>query len=141
MSHLLDTCVISELVRPEPNKRLLQWFSEQDEDRLFLSVLTIGELERGIEKLATSRRKTRLAKWVREDLARRFEGRILSVDMPVTRRWGAITGASERKGRPLPVIDSLIAVTASVHALTVVSRNVPDFERCGVECLNPWQAV
>lgn len=141
MSHLLDTCVISELVRPEPNKHLLQWFSEQDEDGLFLSVLTIGELERGIEKLAASRKRTKLAKWVREDLARRFDGRVLSIDMPVARRWGVISGASERKGKPLPVIDSLIAATAIVHDLTVVSRNVPDFERCGVECLSPWQAA
>lgn len=140
MSHLLDTCVISELVRPEPNAGLLRWFPEQDEDGLFLSVLTIGELERGIEKLATSRRKKTLGKWVREHLARRFEGRLLPIDLPVAQRWGAIAGTSERKGRPLPVIDSLIAATAIVHGLTVVSRNVLDFERCGVDCLNPWQA-
>ncbi len=139
MSHLLDTCVISELVRPGPNEGLLRWFSEQDEDRLFLSVLSIGELERGIEKLATSRRKTSLGKWVREDLARRFDGRLLPINMPVAQRWGAIAGASERKGRPLPVIDSLISATAIVHGLTVVTRNVSDFERCGAECINPWQ--
>ena len=98
MSHLLDTCVISELVRPEPNTGLLRWFSEQDEDGLFLSVLTIGELERGIEKLATSRRKTTLGKWVREHLARRFEGRLLPIDLPVAQRWGAIAGAYRAQG-------------------------------------------
>jgi len=141
MSHLLDTCVISELVKPSPNEGLLRWFSEQDEDRLFLSVLTIGELERGIEMLATSRKKASLGKWVREDLARRFEGRLLIIDLRISQRWGAIVGASGRKGRPLPVIDSLISATAFVHGLTVVSRNVLDFERCGIECVNPWQTL
>ncbi len=139
MSHLLDTCVISELVRSEPNSGLLRWFSDQDEDRLYLSVLTMGELEKGVEKLAPSRRKTSLGKWVREDLARRFGDRLLPIDLSVTQRWGAIAGASERKGRPLPVMDSLIAATAMAHGLTVVSRNVSDFDRCGVQCVNPWQ--
>ena len=138
MSYLLDTCVISELVRPEPNADVLQWFYEHEEDRLFLSVLTIGELERGIGKLATSRRKTTLSKWVRNDLIHRFEGRLLPVDLPVVRHWGVTTGMSERKGFPLSVIDSLIAATAIVHGLIVVSRNVLNFERCSVDCLNPW---
>lgn len=138
MSHLLDTCVISELVKSEPSANLLQWFSSQDEDALYLSVLSMGELERGVEKLPTSRRKTRLSQWVRQDLAKRFEGRLLSLDLQVAQRWGAMVGASERKGRPLPVIDSLIAATAIVHGLSVVSRNVADFERCGVSCVDPW---
>lgn len=138
MSHLLDTCVISELVKSEPSANLLQWFSSQDEDALYLSVLSMGELERGVEKLPTSRRKTRLSQWVRQDLAKRFEGRLLSLDLQVAQRWGAMVGASERKGRPLPVIDSLIAATAIVHGLSVVSRNVADFERCGVTCVDPW---
>lgn len=138
MSYLLDTCVISELVKSEPSANLLQWFSSQDEDALYLSVLSMGELERGVEKLPTSRRKTRLSQWVRQDLAKRFEGRLLSLDLQVAQRWGAMVGASERKGRPLPVIDSLIAATAIVHGLSVVSRNVADFERCGVTCVDPW---
>lgn len=138
MSYLLDTCVISELVKSEPSANLLQWFSSQDEDALYLSVLSMGELERGVEKLPTSRRKTRLSQWVRQDLAKRFEGRLLSLDLQVAQRWGAMVGASERKGRPLPVIDSLIAATAIVHGLSVVSRNVADFERCGVSCVDPW---
>lgn len=140
MSYLLDTCVISELVKPEPSANLLEWFSDQDEEALYLSVLSIGELERGVEKLSASRRKTRLSQWVRQDLAKRFDGRLLSLDLRVAQRWGAMLGASERKSRPLPVIDSLIAATAIVHGLSVVSRNVADFERCSVECVNPWSA-
>ena len=136
MSRLLDTCVLSELVKTEPNANLLRWFEQQDEDTLYLSVLTLGELERRIEKLPASRKKNRLAQWVREDLARRFEGRVLGIDAQTAQRWGAMVG--ERKGRPLPVIDSLIAATALVHSLSVVSRNVSDFERCGVVCDDPW---
>ena len=138
MSRLLDTCVLSELVKTEPNANLLRWFEQQDEDTLYLSVLTLGELERRIEKLPASRKKNRLAQWVREDLARRFEGRVLGIDAQTAQRWGAIVGASERKGRPLPVIDSLIAATALMRGLSVVSRNVSDFERCGVVCDDPW---
>lgn len=140
MSHLLDTCVISELVKPEPNASLLRWFSSRDEAHLYLSVLTLGELERGVAKLPASRKKAKLGAWVRGDLARRFEGRILNIDVAVVQGWGAMVGASERRGRPLPVIDSLIAATAIAHNLRVVSRNAPDFERCGVECVNPWEA-
>lgn len=139
MNHLLDTCVLSELVKGAPNEGVLDWIAKQDEDALFLSVLTLGELEKGIEKLTGSRRKTALFNWLHEDLPLRFEGRILSIDLAITQRWGLIVGASERKGRPLPVIDSLIAATASVHNLSVVSRNVSDFEKCGVACMNPWQ--
>jgi toxin FitB len=117
MSRLLDACVLSELLRSGPNASLLRWFEQQDEDTLYLSVLTLGDLERGIGKLPASRKKNRLAQWVREDLARRFEGRILSIHAQTAQRWGAIVGASERKGRRLPAIDSLIAATALIHGL------------------------
>lgn len=138
MSYLLDTPVVSELVRRVPNPGVIEWMDAQDENRLFLSVLTLGELEKGIAKLADSRRKTSLRKWVRSDLAMRFEARLLTLDRQVAERWGLLVGASERKGRPLPVIDSLISATAIAHGLTVVSRNAPDFERCGAPCHNPW---
>jgi toxin FitB len=138
VTHLLDTCVISELVKPVPDANLLRWFAEHDEDSLYLSVLSIGELERGIAKLPASRKKTRLGAWVREDMVQRFEGRLLAIDLAVVQRWGAMAGASERRGRPLPVVDSLIAATAVEHQLHVVSRNVDDFERCGVKCISPW---
>ncbi len=138
MSYLLDTPVVSELVRRVPNPGVIEWMDAQDENRLFLSVLTLGELEKGIAKLADSRRKASLRQWVRSDLATRFEARLLTLDRHVAERWGQLVGASERKGRPLPVIDSLISATAIAHGLTVVSRNASDFERCGAPCHNPW---
>ena len=138
MSWLLDTPVVSELVRVDPDPGLVEWLDSQDENTLYLSVLTIGELEKGIAKLADSRRKTTLRKWVRSDLLIRFETRLLTIDHRVTSHWGVLVGTSERKGRPLPVIDSLIAATAMTHELTVVTRNLPDFERCGVSCVSPW---
>lgn len=138
MSFLLDTCVISEFVKQSPLRRVLDWVDGQEESTLYLSVLTIGELEKGIAKLPVSARKTRLTTWVRRDLTARFSGRILTIDARVAARWGRIAGASERRGSPLPVVDSLIAATALVHDLQVVSRNTTDFMRCGVVCLNLW---
>ena len=138
MSWLLDTPVLSELIRATPKESVIDWLQAQDENDLFLSVLTLGELEKGIAKLSDSRRKTTLRKWVRTNLMARFETRVLVIDHNVASRWGTLVGTSERKGRPLPVIDSLIAATAIAHELTVVSRNAKDFERCGIPCLNPW---
>lgn len=138
MSFLLDTSVVSELVRKNPHLPVLKWIGEQDETSLYLSVVTIGEIEKGIARLPASARRTRLQSWVRRDLIGRFGERLLAVDIRAATRWGMVTGDSERRGVPLPVIDSLIAATASVHGLAVVTRNVADFERCGVACVNPW---
>jgi predicted nucleic acid-binding protein len=103
-----------------------------------LSAITIGELEKGIARLPASAKKAKLESWVRRDLAERFRNRILPIDEAVAARWGAQSGASEAKGRPLPVIDSLIAATGLHHDLTVVTRNTEDLERCGARCFNPW---
>jgi predicted nucleic acid-binding protein len=136
---LLDTSLVSEFVKPTPHAGVLQWLAQCDEDSLFLSVLTIGELEKGIAKLADSRRRSRLASWVHRDLVSRFGGRLLLVDLAVAARWGALVGDSERRGQPLPVIDSLIAATCLVYGLIVATRNQADFERCGVQCFDPWE--
>ena len=138
MSFLLDTAVVSELVRKSPSAAVLEWIDGQDEASLFLSVLTIGELEKGVARLPASARRTRLQSWVRRDLVERFGGRLLPIDTRTAARWGSVSGESEKKGRPLPVIDCLIAATALVHGLTVVTRNIGDFERCGATCVNPW---
>ena len=138
MSYLLDTCVISELVKKSPRRQVVDWIDAQEESTLYLSVLTIGELEKGIVKLPASARKTRLATWVRRDLTARFGGRVLPIDARIASHWGTITGESERRGLPLPVVDSLIAATALVNDLQMVTRNTEDFARCGVVCLNPW---
>ncbi len=138
MTFLLDTSLISELVKKSPHPPVIEWIASHDESSLYLSVVTIGELEKGIARLPASARKSRLQSWVRRDLVERFGSRLLPLDIQAALRWGAVTGESEKRGQPLPVIDSLIAATALVHALTVVTRNVADFTRCGVVCLNPW---
>lgn len=138
MSWLLDTCVVSELVRPRPKASVVSWVLERDEDELFLSVITIGELEKGIARLPVSPKRIALEQWVRRDLADRFRSRLLAIDSGVAARWGALVGASEARGQPLPVIDSLIAATSLQQDLTVVTRNTDDLERCGARCFNPW---
>lgn len=141
MSYLLDTSVVSELIKPTPHSGVLDWLKGCDEDELFLSVLTIGEIEKGIAKLGDARRKARLVNWVRKDLIVRFGTRLLPVDVEVAARWGTINGQSERLGQSLPVIDSMIAATCLVRKLVAASRNRVDFERCGVECFDPWSST
>lgn len=138
MSFLLDTCVISELVKPQPDKNVVCWIDSVDEKRLFLSVLTLGELEKGIAKLQGSQRKEDLKAWIENDLVSRFEGRILPIDFPIAAYWGKLQGESERVGSKLPVIDSLLAATAEIHQLTIATRNIADFERCKASIHNPW---
>jgi predicted nucleic acid-binding protein len=138
---LLDTCVLSELAKPRPDAGVVRWLEEADETRLYLSVVTLGELEKGIARLPASARRARIERWVREELAARFEGRLIDVERKVAERWGAISGASEARGVPLPVIDALIAASALTHGLEVVTRNTVDLERCGARCVNPWQGA
>ena len=141
MGYLIDTCVISELVRPEPHAGVVEWISRMDENRLFLSVLTLGELHKGVAKLKDAARARRLRSWLEQDVMARFEGRILPVDVSVARWWGKLTGEALTRGLTLPVIDALLAATAHRHALFVVTRNTKDLERCGVEIINPWEAT
>jgi len=129
------------MVKPTPDPSVQAWLGAVDEESLFLSVLTLGELEKGIARNQNAARKTRLIAWVRGDLAERFRGRIVPLDAAVAARWGALTGDSENRGVSLPVIDSLLAATSLEHKLTVVTRNVKDFERCGAHCINPWQVL
>jgi predicted nucleic acid-binding protein len=136
--YLLDTCVLSELVRPRPEASVVEWISRQDELRLFLSVVTIGELHKGVAKLPVGRRRQRLESWIGDELADRFRGRILPVDTTVAAAWGALLGEAEAGGTSLPVIDALIAATAMVNGCIVVTRNVTDLERTGSKVLNPW---
>ena len=138
MSFLLDTSVISELVRPAPDNNVIEWLRGIDEASLHLSVLTIGEIEKGIAKLPASARREKLETWVRRDLADRFRERLLAIDSTVAATWGRLAGEAESRGEPLPVIDGLIAATCLAHDLTVATRNVADFQRCGARCFNPW---
>ncbi len=139
MKYLLDTCLISELVKKVPHPAVVSWLDEQDEQSLFLSVLTIGELQKGISKLPDGARKDELQSWVEHDLTLRFMGRIIEIEIDAMLIWGRLQGESERKGESLPVMDSLIAATAKAHGLVVVTRNVKDIERCQVRVCNPWE--
>jgi len=139
LSFLLDTSVISELVKAAPDDRVIEWLKRTDEAALYLSVLTIGEIEKGIAKLPESSRREKLETWVRRDLADRFRERLLAIDGTVAATWGRLAGEAEARGEPLPVIDGLIAATSLAHDLTVATRNIGDFERCGARCFNPWR--
>lgn len=139
MRYLLDTCVLSELVRPKPSRSVVAWVEAQDEHELFLSVVTFGELHKGIAKLPEGERRSRLERWVADDLATRFENRILPVDVEIAAAWGALLGRAEADGPPVPVIDALIGATARVHGCAVVTRDTAHFERTGVLVFDPWE--
>ncbi len=135
---LLDTNVISELIKPKPEPEVTRWIAGTDEELLFLSVLTIGEIRKGIAAHPNAARRTRLEAWLSSDLLVRFAGRVLPVDTAVAERWGSMMAQAERAGRRLPVIDGLLAATAQHHDLTFVTRNTEDVEQTGVPVYNPW---
>lgn len=139
MKYLIDTCVISELAKEKPNKKVISWIRQAAEENLAISSLTFGELYKGISKLPPSRKKEKLAQWVEEDLQERFKHRILTIDLQVARTWGEIQGLSEKQGCPMPAIDSLIAATGLAHGLTVVTRNTADMKPSGASLFNPWE--
>ena len=139
MRYLLDTCVISELAKPEPNKKVVAWTTQNDEENFYLSSLTFGELYKGISKLPPSKRKENLLQWVEHDLKDRFKTRIIDITLKVAKQWGETQGISESQGRPMPAIDGLIAATGLTHDLTVVTRNIAGMQQSGVSLLNPWE--
>jgi predicted nucleic acid-binding protein len=134
---LLDTCVISSLRKPQENASLVEWISGVDESDLYLSAITIGELEKGVSRLPESKKKTAVSDWVRHAVTNRFGNRVLPIDAAVAACWGELIGSREKKGKMLPVLDAFIAATAIVADCTVVTRNTQDFEDCGVRLLNP----
>jgi predicted nucleic acid-binding protein len=139
MRFLLDTCVISELVARQPDPDVVRWVDGIDEDRLYLSAITIGEIKKGIEKLSDSRRKSELADWLEDDLLIRFKDKILPIDTRVTLVWGELAANLEKQGRRMPAIDSLIAATALQGRLNLVTRNEGNFVYSGVAVTNPWE--
>jgi predicted nucleic acid-binding protein len=138
VSYLLDTNVVSEWVKPRPEPRVIDWLAAVDEDRVFLSVVTVGELRHGIDRLPAGRRRARLDEWLRQDLPRRFEGRVVPIDAAVADAWGAIVARRERTGRPIGVMDAFMAATAEVHDLTLVTRNASDFRSSVTAVVDPW---
>ncbi len=139
MRYLLDTCVISELVKPTPNARLVAWCNRQKEESFFLSCITVGEIQKGISRLPTSEKRRVLQHWLDVDLLERFGQRIIDIDMSVARKWGEVQATAEKAGLKMPVIDSLIASIGLVHEMTIVTRNVQDMQASGVQLFNPWE--
>lgn len=135
MSYLIDTNVLSELRRKSPDAGMADWFSQRPPTTLHLSVLTLGEIRKGIEGVNDETRRQSLIDWLEIDLPTFFTGRILSIDGAVADRWGRLVAAA---GRPLPAIDSLLAATALEHDLVLVTRNVKDFAGLPVQIFNPW---
>jgi len=135
---LLDTNCISELVRPQPELRVLEWIEATDEAMLYLSVLTVGEIRKGLAGLPQGKRRTQLETWLAVELQARFAGRILPIDAAIANRWGLIAAEARRRGTAVSVIDGLLAATALDRNLTVVSRNARDFTSAQVPVLNPW---
>jgi predicted nucleic acid-binding protein len=141
VSFLLDTNVVSELVRPRPDPGLVEWLAEHDEDQVFLSVVTLAELQYGITRLPVGRRRRSLQEWLRGELVQRFDGRILPIDNDIALTWGDVTAECAAVGRPIEAMDALIAATARVRALELVTRNTRDFEAAQISVHNPWAAA
>jgi predicted nucleic acid-binding protein len=137
MSFLLDTNAVSEWVKPRPNPGLIAWMESSDEDRIFISVISLAELRDGVERMTAGRRRSRLEQWLLHELPLRFESRILPVDTQVAEAWGRTVSRSEAAGRPIGAMDAFLAATAETHRLTLVTRNVSDFPLLKA-VLNPW---
>jgi toxin FitB len=140
VSFLLDTNVVSEWMKPRPNPGLIAWLEEVDEDRVFLSVVTLTELRYGIERLVAGKRRKQLEDWLQQELPLRFEERVLPIDSAVADACGKIVARREALGRPIEPMDGFIAATVEVHRLTLVTRNVSDFEGAVRLIVNPWTA-
>ncbi|TXH70773.1 MAG: type II toxin-antitoxin system VapC family toxin [Thiothrix sp.] len=139
MNYLLDTCVISEVIKREPNKNVIAWLQAQDEANLFLSILTFGEIQKGIQKHSDPTRRKKLTIWLEDDLKKRFDNRILPIDLKVVTNWGSIQGAAELIGKPMATIDGLIAVSGLTYNCIVVTRNIADMEQSRAALFNPWE--
>lgn len=139
MSYLLDTCVLSEFTHREPNSKVISWLDLMDESLLFLSVITLGEIQSGVMRLGESKRKNELMVWMNLGVTERFKQRVLPITNQTMLTWGTLTARLERNGNPIPVMDSLIAATVIEHNLILVTRNTGDFLQCGFQMINPWE--
>ena len=137
---LLDTNVISELTKSRIEPKVQSWVAAQQFGSLLISVVSIGEMEKGFTMMNDPQRRSRLETWLERQLIELFRGQVLPVTQAIAKRWGAFDGVRQEAGRPLAVADGMIAATAFEHGLTVVTRNVKDFEGLGVSVLNPWES-
>jgi toxin FitB len=139
LSYLLDTCVISEFIKPHPEPKVVDWLNTTDPDQVFLSAVTIGEIQFGISNRPPSNRRTELEIWLNESLFPQFTNRILTLDADIFLTWGQMTAQQRQQGKPMSVMDSLIAAVASQHRMVLVTRNISDFSATGLSLLNPWE--
>lgn len=137
-NYLLDTCVVSEFVKPKPAKKVTDWLNTMDVDRFFLSAVTIGEIQRGISIMPASNRRAELETWLRDDVPEQFAGRVLSLDHDIFITWGKMMAQLKARGRPMSVMDSLVAATVAHHKMILVTRNIADFVHVDVSLFNPW---
>ncbi|MCE2860618.1 MAG: type II toxin-antitoxin system VapC family toxin [Oxalobacteraceae bacterium] len=140
MKYLLDTCVLSELVKTAPEELVVQWLKERKADQTFVSAITLAELKRGVAKLPESKRRSDLTIWLKQ-IESDFKDRILPFDIGVAHHWAEMTAQSEAKGKSMAALDSMIAATALAHGYHLVTRNVRDFVNSGVEIINPWETA
>jgi len=138
LNYLLDTCVISELVRSTPDEAVTNWMRQIPDERVFLSAITIGEIRKGITKLPESKKKNQLTNWL-NTLLEDYQARIYPINLTVAENWGIIQGKAENRGTPVASVDSLIAAVAQTYNLIVVTRNENDFASTNVTILNPWK--
>ncbi len=139
MNFLLDTNVISEWTKARPNPGVVDWLAEADEDRIFISAVTIAEIRYGIDRLAPGKRRDHLNSWLTDDLPARFEDRILPVDAHVGDYWGRVMARGQAAGRPVGIMDAFIAATAQRHDMNLVTRNIADFTGLSLSLINPWR--
>jgi predicted nucleic acid-binding protein len=138
MSYLLDTNVISEFVNPILNSSVQNWLRDNQPSGLYLSVVTVGEIQQGIMRLPPSKKQTRLLAWFQKSILGDYAEFILPIDVETMLQWGNLTGTLIQKGHKMPVVDSLIAATALQHQLQLVTRNEADFVDTGLIVINPW---
>ena len=140
MRLLLDTNVLSEVTKPRPNEAVLKWLNGLDEDRTFISIVSITEIRRGVALMDAGRKRDALDEWLTYDLPQRFENRIIPVEGPAALAWGDLMALAKRSGRGLASMGGLIAATAVAHQLTLATRNTKDFEGFGIDIIDAWTA-
>jgi predicted nucleic acid-binding protein len=138
LKYLLDTCLISELIKPSPDKNVTHWIKSEYSESLFISVITVGEIRKGLSIIPSSGKKEKLSNWL-NTLLEEYSERILTIDLTVAENWGEILGKAQKSGKIMPSIDSLIAAIAYTNNMTLVTRNENDFQGANVPILNPWK--
>jgi predicted nucleic acid-binding protein len=138
LKYLLDTCVLSEFVKPVPHKKVISWIKDISSDMLFLSVITVGEIRKGISKLPESKKKQKLLFWL-NTILEEYKERIIPIDLVVADTWGLLQATAEKSGLPMSSVDGLIAATTYTHNLTLITRNVEDFAVSKIPIINPWK--